>query len=369
MSLLDAGDRPPWPWQEAAWRRLCRQRQQQSLAHAYLFCGDSGTGSAGFIHEFANLLLCESPMDQRACRQCRSCRAGGAEHHPDLLQVAPEEGKKDIGIGQIRELTEFLSRSGFSGLARIAMIPQAERLTLAAANALLKTLEEPADRTFLLLAAVSPGRLLPTIRSRCQILPLPGPDPASAADWLRQQVGRQQAQLSGKALHELLEACGNRPLEALAALRSGKQEGLAAMRRCLHGLLSGETGIHKVVTDVGKIGEAAVFEQLSIISTIVIRGLIEDAWQNPENRSLAEALSGEDRAARLAALLEFHRQVTEARKLLAGPGNPNPQLLLESVLLCWQRQGGEQASSHPQRQERNHAAAAGQGASPAYRQS
>lgn len=344
MSLPAAADRPPWPWQEAVWRRLCRQ---QNLAHAYLFCGESGAGSAGFLHEFANLLLCEKPLDQRACRQCRSCRAGGAEHHPDLLQVAPEEGKKDIGIGQIRELTEFLSRSGFSGLARITIIPRAERLTLAAANALLKTLEEPADRTFLLLAAVSPGRLLPTIRSRCQILPLPGPDPAGAADWLRQQADRQQSHLSEAALGELLEACGHRPLEALDALRSGRQEGLAAMRRCLHGLLSGETGIHKMVTDAGKIGEAAVFEQLSIISTIVIRGLIEDAWQNPENHSLAEALPGKDRAARLAALLEFHRQVTEARKLLAGPGNPNPQLLLESVLLCWQRQGGERAAWEP----------------------
>lgn len=344
MSLLEAGDRPPWPWQEAVWQCLCRQRRQQSLAQAYLFCGDSGAGSAGFIHEFANLLLCENPVDQRACRQCRSCRAGGAEHHPDLLQVAPEEGKKDIGIDQIRELTEFLSRSGFSGLARVAMIPQAERLTLAAANAVLKTLEEPADRTFLLLAAVSPGRLLPTIRSRCQILSLPGPDPASAAEWLRQQAGPQQAQLSAEALGELLEACGNRPLEALAALRSGERQGLAAMRELLHGLLSDEISFRKAAAEAGKIGEAKVLEQFSIISTIVIRGLIEDAWQNPENRSLAEALPGKDRMARLTALLEFHRQVTEARKLLAGPGNPNPQLLLESILLGWQRQGEEQAA-------------------------
>ena len=373
MKLALANNRPPWPWQESVWQRLCRQREQGALAHAYLFCGDQGIGRVDFIHEFADLLLCANPENHRACRQCRSCRAGGAEHHPDLLIVEPEEGKKDIGIGQIRELAEFMTRSGFSGLARVAAIPRAERLTLAAANALLKTLEEPAARAYLLLASISPGSLLPTIRSRCQILSMPAPDPATAADWLREQVASRQISseaLPGNTLEELLEdlletSGGNRPVAVLAELASGKPSGFAALRLLLLALLSGKTSVQQAAAEAVKIGDvpsragkvasrtgnaqpksgsSAVFEHLDRISTILIRGMVTGAWQNQANQALAEALPGADHAAKLAVLVEFQRQVAEARKLAAGPGNPNLQMLFEGIFLCWRRQQPRQVA-------------------------
>ena len=337
MSLLTGPEHPPWPWQQAAWRRLCRQHQARNLAHAYLFCGDSGTGRGAFIREFADLLLCAEPVKQRACRQCRSCLAGGAEHHPDLFLALPEAGKKDIGIGRIREMTEFLSRSAYSGLARTAIIPNAERLTLAAANALLKTLEEPADKAYLLLTTLSPGGLLPTIRSRCQILALPGPDPETAADWLGEQLGPRNPH-TGQALRDTLEACGNRPLAALARLRAGDAAGFAALRRILLDLLYDKATAPQAAREATKIGDDVIFEQLAGISTILIRGLIEGVWQSADNRALAEALPGADEKPRLSALLAFHQQTVTARKLLAGPGNPNPQLLLESIFLHWKGQ-------------------------------
>ncbi len=322
------------PWQESVWRRLCRQREEGALAHAYLFCGDRGTGRMVFIREFADLLLCENPRGNRACRQCRSCRAGGAEHHPDQLILAPEEDKKDIGIGQVRELTEFMSRSGFSGLARVAVIPQAEKLTLAAANALLKTLEEPPERACLLLAAVSPGSLLPTIRSRCQILPLPCPDPETASNWLRGQLDGESKQIPDDLLEDVLESAGNRPFETLAELQSDQPPGFSACRKLLLDLLSGAISAQQAAA-AAKVGEAAIFEQLDRISTILIRGLVTGTWRNAANRELAQALPA---SCNLAVLLAFHRQVAVARKLLAGPGNPNPQLLLESIFLRWRRQ-------------------------------
>ena len=379
MTLALTKDRPPWPWQEQTWQRLCRQREQGALAHAYLFCGDQGIGRVDFIREFADLLLCPSPENHRACRQCRSCRAGGAEHHPDLLIVEPEEDKKDIGIGQIRELAEFMTRSGFSGLARVAAIPRAERLTLAAANALLKTLEEPAARACLLLAAISPGSVLPTIRSRCQILSMPTPDPATAAEWLREQAANRQISsesLSGSTLEELLEDLleflGNRPVAVLAELESGKPSGFATMRLLLLALLSGKASVQQAAAEAVKIGDvssrtgnvrsrtgslqsrtgnpgsrtgsSAVFEHLDRISTILIRGMVTGAWQNQANQALAEALPGADHAANLAVLVEFQRQVAEARKLAAGPGNPNLQMLFEGIFLCWRRQQPRQVA-------------------------
>jgi len=334
------------PWQENTWWRLCRQREEGVLAHAYLFCGDRGIGRMVFIREFADLLLCENPRDNRACRQCRSCRAGGAEHHPDQLILAPEEDRKDIGVGQVRELTEFISRSGYSGLARVAIIPRAEKLTLAAANALLKTLEEPPERACLLLAAVSPGSLLPTIRSRCQILPMTSPDPRTARNWLRGQPGGESNRTPDDLLEDVLESVGNRPLEALAALKSDQPAGFSACRKLLLDLLSGAISAQQAATAAGKIGDAAIFEQLDRISTILIRGLVTGTWRNAANRELAQALPANGASGKLAALLAFHQQVAMARKLLAGPGNPNPQLLIESIFLRWRRQqadGGQAA--------------------------
>jgi len=334
MSLFEQTSRPPWPWQEAVWRRLHEQKQSGALAHAYLFIGDGGTGRTEFVREFTNFLLCNDPDAGRACYRCRSCRAGGADHHPDLLLILPEEGKKDIGVGQIRELTEFLSLNSFSGAGRVAIIPQAEALTLSASNALLKTLEEPAAGATLLLTACSPGSLLPTIRSRCQLLGLPGPDIDTATAWLRERLPDSHS-VSDERLRELLEAYGNRPLELAPALSAGQAPGFIALRKMLLDLLEGRISILRAAGEAAKIGESEVFEHLSRVSTILIRGLVNGDVRGAENRALAAALpaSGE-----LGFLLEFHRQVTRARTLLAGPGNPNPQLLLESIFRSWSGQ-------------------------------
>ena len=327
MNLLEQTARPPWPWQEAAWRRLHEQKQSGALAHAYLFIGDRGTGRTDFVREFANFILCGDPDAGRACYRCRSCRAGGADHHPDLLLILPEEGKKDIGVGQIRELTEFLSLNSFSGSGRVAIIPQAETLTLSASNALLKTLEEPAAGATLLLTAYSPGSLLPTIRSRCQLLGLPGPDFDTAIAWLRERL-RDTHSVSDDQLRELLEAYGNRPLELALALGAEKTPGFIVLRKMLLDLLEGRIGILRAAKEAAKFGESEVFEHLSRVSTILIRGLVNGDVRGAENRALAAALP---ESGKLGFLLEFHRQVTTARELLAGPGNPNPQLLLEST--------------------------------------
>ncbi len=333
-TLFADAARPPWPWQETAWRRLSEQKRSGALAHAYLFFGDRGTGRMDFAREFADFLLCAEPAAERACRRCRSCRAGGADHHPDLLAVLPEEGKKDIGIGQIRELTEFLGLDSFSQQGRVAIIPQAERLTLAASNALLKTLEEPADKAVLLLAGFSPGSLLPTIRSRCQLLGLPGPDAETAVAWLREQLAPGEYG-SDEQLRTLLEAYGNRPLQLAQAARAGQTSDFIVLRQMLLDLLEGRAGMLQAAKEAAKIGESAVFEHLARISTILIRGLAGGALAGAENRALAQALPGRDEAERLRMLLAFHQQVTVARKLLAGPGNPNPQLLLESIFRLW----------------------------------
>src|SRR5690606_5589098 len=122
-----------------------------------------------------------------------------------------EPEKRTIGIGQIRELSEALSMKGFRGGAKIAVIEPAEAMTPAAANALLKTLEEPSARTFLLLVTHQPHRLLPTIRSRCQILAVAPPAEHEVAAWLGLPAG-----------HPVLPVAGHAPLRAAELMEPEK---------------------------------------------------------------------------------------------------------------------------------------------------
>ncbi len=345
MSLLEESPRPPWPWQEPCWRRLCAERQAGKLAHAQLIYGEAGTGRAGFALEFGKFLLCHSPVDGRACYQCRSCRAGGAEHHPDLLPVQPDEGRKDIGIAGVRAIGEFLSRSSFAGKGRVAVILRAERMTLAASNALLKTLEEPAENSYLLLTGGSPGGFLPTIRSRCRLLPLPRPDSRTAGSWLRERLP-EDAYETPEQLEELLAAFGNQPLRLLEGAGGRQIAGFLSAQKMLLDLIEERVPLRQAVKDAAKSEASTLFGHLALISTILTRRLVDGNPRDATHRTLAAAIrelttasGGEGGAALLRSLLEFQYRVAEARILLIGPGNPNPQFLLEGVFRHWRGLG------------------------------
>ncbi len=150
------------------------------LAHAYLFLGPAGVGKATTARALAAALNCEQlGADGDACGVCPSCRRLQAGTHPDFLVISPEEGKTQIEIEQIRELRRLTEYPPLGGGWRVVVIKPAEALTVqndAAANALLKTLEEPPPQHLLVLIARGEADLLPTIVSRCHKLafaPLP----------------------------------------------------------------------------------------------------------------------------------------------------------------------------------------------------
>ncbi len=198
------------------WKQLNARRAQ--LPHALLISGQRGIGKFELARRFAESLLCEnSTSDFQACGTCLACGWQAQGNHPDFRLLQPEaqaksevegknegEGKSEseekserteasgkkklsqqITIDQVRALDEFLHVGTHRQGARIVLINPAEAMNRATANALLKSLEEPIASTLFLLVSSEPDRLLPTIRSRCQSLPVPQPEFSRAEEWLR----------------------------------------------------------------------------------------------------------------------------------------------------------------------------------------
>ncbi|MFC3653872.1 DNA polymerase III subunit delta' [Dyella humi] len=235
-------------WHVDLWARLQARRQRGALPHALLLCGPQGLGKRDFMRRFVRGLLCQHPHDGDACGTCRSCLLLDAGTHPDYVALSyglRKDGvqRSDIVVDQVRELSARLCTASQFGGWQIASIDPADAMNTAAANALLKTLEEPATQTMLILVADAPWRMPATIRSRCQRIDFQLPKPEEALAWL-QQVGVRDAQAA-------LAAAGGNPGLAqiwakedaltqrqevrkdLAALASGRGDALAMGKRWL----------------------------------------------------------------------------------------------------------------------------------------
>jgi DNA polymerase-3 subunit delta' len=216
-----------FPWQELAWNRLADMHWR--LPHALLFHGRPGIGKLHLAKVLAQSLLCENQSKHRlACGACPACGWFAAGNHPDYRLVQPEilspveedaeaeageaseQGKKkpskQIKVEQIRALSDFLNVGSHRNGYRVVLIHPAESMNPGAANALLKSLEEPSAGVIFLLLSHQPRKLLATVRSRCQALALSLPPRAVSLHWLQEQ--------GSKATPATLAFAGDAPLEA-----------------------------------------------------------------------------------------------------------------------------------------------------------
>lgn len=163
------------------------------LGHAYLFCGPPGIGRRTLALKLAQSINCEQ-RDQAGdpCGRCPTCRQIEKMQHPDLTVIQAEEVGGNLKVQQIREMQHSLSLSPYAGRYRVALILRFEEANLNAANALLKTLEEPPERVVLMLTATEPERLLPTIVSRCEIIRLRSLPLETVSDGLQTHFGISQ---------------------------------------------------------------------------------------------------------------------------------------------------------------------------------
>ncbi|MBL8353162.1 MAG: DNA polymerase III subunit delta' [Burkholderiaceae bacterium] len=230
---VGADGRLPLPWLGDALARSAAL----AGAHALLVHGPAGAGHLEFALLLAQAVLCEAGGDEaagRPCGRCSSCHLVATRVHPDLLIVLPdalrvqlgwvddEDGRltkadakpsRDLRVEQVRQAIGWSQRTSGRGRGKVLLLHPADAMNAAAANALLKTLEEPPGSMRLLLTSADPERLLPTVRSRCQRLRLGLPAADQALDWLQAQ-GVDEAPA-------LLAVAGGSPLEAQACAREG----------------------------------------------------------------------------------------------------------------------------------------------------
>ena len=174
-----------YPWNATLFSSLLARHERQQLAHALLISGMPGLGKRQLAREFAASLLCQQANAQSgACQQCKSCQLLAADAHPDYLSIAAEKTGAAIVIDQIRQLTQFAALKSQLGGVQVVVIEDAQRMNRNAANALLKTLEEPNENLYLLLLSDAIQSLLPTIRSRCQHYRIGVPDHQAQLHWL-----------------------------------------------------------------------------------------------------------------------------------------------------------------------------------------
>lgn len=139
---------------------------------AFLFLGPEGVGKRALADAFAARLLCETPADADACTGCANCTRVASGTHPDVRVIVRDEGRRDIRIEQVRELCRWLTLQPLMATRKLALVDGAHELNEHGQNALLRTLEEPPGRSVIVLLATSAALLLPTVRSRCQVVRL-----------------------------------------------------------------------------------------------------------------------------------------------------------------------------------------------------
>lgn len=320
----------PLPWQRDEWQRLRGAVAAQRLHHGVLISGPGGIGKRLLADLLARTILCHAPLDAGPCGACRSCQLERAGSHPDFLRIVPEEPGKQIRIAQIRnELGDFVMRTASIAGSKVVLIDPADAMNHSTANCLLKSLEEPAGATHLLLLSDAPARLLATVRSRCEQLRLKPPTREQGLAWLQEHAEHEHAV-------DALELVSGRPLAALQLLRG---DGLAQFDRAAQLMCRAadpRAWIPGLVSECADIELGALLEWIFVFLSGVSRSL---AAPQSAPASLVRARAANAVVPAKTAAIHVARQLQRtlsAQRDASSTANPNRQLLLESLLIEWQ---------------------------------
>ncbi|MCK5896894.1 MAG: DNA polymerase III subunit delta' [Cocleimonas sp.] len=310
-----------YTWHQKVWDQLVVTRHAEHLPHALLLSGAKGIGKKGFAEALINSLLCESPRERyHPCGQCKSCQVKYSGAHPDYHRVTVADDKKQIVVDQIRQLNEFLHMSRSYNGYRVAFIHPVELLNINAANSLLKSLEEPADNSIIILLTSQPSTLLATLKSRCQMLYLPTPNKQDALQWLSQQAIQHKPNL-------LLAMSGGRPLYALDL----DNDEYFNSRNEFANDLSAVINHQQAITDISKKWQKASKQELLDWQLNWVQQIIKDHFSKTQNKPILVLPKPID----IHHLWILHDQLIRFREI--AHTSLNAQLFIESMLLSWMK--------------------------------
>jgi DNA polymerase-3 subunit delta' len=310
-----------YPWLSDHWSFFMHRLNSDRLAHALMIEGAADSGKTSLARAMVERLLCRGDQDQ-ACGSCRSCQllTGGA--HPDFFNLQPEEGSDVIKVDQVRGLISRLDLTTSISMRKVAYIHPAENMTAAAANALLKSLEEPTGNAVLILVSNNPSRLPITIRSRCQSIAVKQPDTSIVLDWLTDRSGKPRDRVSAA-----LQAAGGSPLRAELYLDSPDMNAYDQVRESLATLLGRPATVSMVSARLGELNAADLWRWLSMCTGEMVKSRMTGLSVNnlPVNSKLCDK-----------NLLQLQKQADINRRLSETPVRGD--LLLQEWLINWAEQ-------------------------------
>jgi len=315
---------------------LTRAVARSTVHPGYLFSGPAGVGKRLAAVEFVQALLCrEAGTPAAPCGLCPSCKLAGGGAHPDVITVTPDEKKKakSIGIDQVRSLGEWLAQSPTYGQRKAAIIDPADSLGAPAANALLKTLEEPPRGRVIVLIARRPGALPPTVRSRCQHVSFGSLTDDEVAEVLRRNNWPAQSARQAAALAE------GSPGAALERDSRLWQETAESVRTLFDALAAGDRGAALAFAEAaGDARERALASLQAIIgfSRLAARQRLGDRGGGPDAvPAFLQRMGSGEIGGLLAGAVETHRR-------LDGDRPPNAKLALAVLLASASGAGARQ---------------------------
>ncbi|OBY89629.1 DNA polymerase III subunit delta' [Pseudomonas sp. AU11447] len=317
-----------YPWQQGLWQQLSSRPRH---AHAYLLHGPAGIGKRALADNLVHFLLCQRSAGNNACGQCKACQLLAAGTHPDFFLLEPEEPEKPIRVDQVRELVGFVVQTAQLGGRKVVLLEPAEAMNLNAANALLKSLEEPSGDTVLLLISHQPSRLLPTIKSRCVQQACPQPSAEQARAWLAGALPAEPVE----TLDELLVLAGGSPLTALRLQGQGVREQRAQVVEGVKKLLKQQVAPGQLAESWNAVPLPLLFDWFCDWSLLILRYQLardEEGLGLTDMRKVVQYLAEKSTQPKVLAMQDW---LLLQRQKVLNKANLNRALLLEALLVQW----------------------------------
>ena len=319
-----------FPWQVDDWQRIMRQLDSGRFPHAILLHGAAGLGKHRFAQQLAARLLCEQPVAQQACGECRGCALFRTGAHPDFTVIQPEEEGKAIKVDAIRALSGFTNLSSQYHGHKIVLIEPADAMNRSAFNSLLKTLEEPTGQVLLILITSIPAALPATIKSRCQKFALHKPDRQIVVDWLQSQ----RPDISN--VEVLYHLASGMPLRALALHDNHLYSVRDSLFEDLELLIQRQTDPVSVASNWHKFAEKEPIYWLKVWLDDMVHLKQAPRSSKIMNIDMQERLQALVNQLDLRSIYNYMDYVSESMRTATRIAI-NPQLMLEDLLIRWSR--------------------------------